>query len=65
MSNSTSETDSIYIYTNTGYIDLVQFEDTKNFREICFHSFLETNHEAEGRGNFSHNHFSWMKIVCF
>lgn len=33
MSNSTSETDSIYIYTNTGYIDLVQFADTKNFRE--------------------------------
>lgn len=66
---TTSETDSVYIYTNTGYIDLVQFEDTKNVREkqmqTCFHSFLETDREAEGRGNFGHHHFSWTKIACF
>lgn len=29
MSNSGSEKDSISIYTQTGYIDLVQFADTK------------------------------------
>lgn len=70
MSNSSSEKDSIYIYTYTGYIDLVQFADTKmseKYRNANVFPliFRDTNHEAEGRGNFSRNHFSWTKIACF
>lgn len=70
MSNSSSEKDSIYIYTYAGYIDLVQFADSEmseKYRNANVFPliFRDTNHEAEGRGNFSRYHFSWTKIACF
>lgn len=67
MSNSSSEKDSIYIYTHTGYIDLVQFADTKmsgKYRNANVFPLIFRD-TAEGRGNFSRNHFSWTKIACF
>lgn len=72
VSKSTTETDSVYIYIDTGYIDLVQFADTNppppkkiKYTNVPPLVLRDPGHEVEGCGNFSSICFSWMKIACF